>query len=94
MSNENTLPPATAKLKESAAHVGESLKEFGGTVREVAHQGVDQLRHQAEAYYQQGRQKAQQAGGSVEQFVRDEPVKSVLIAAGVGLLLGILWKRS
>ena len=44
--------------------------------------------------YDQGRQKAQEWQQDLEQYVQDQPVKALLIAAGVGMLLGILWKRS
>jgi ElaB/YqjD/DUF883 family membrane-anchored ribosome-binding protein len=30
----------------------------------------------------------------LEDYVREKPLRSLLIAAGVGMLLGILWKRS
>ena len=30
----------------------------------------------------------------LEEYVREQPIKSLLMAAGVGVLLGILWKRS
>ena len=30
----------------------------------------------------------------IESYVREKPLQAVLIAAGVGLLLGALWKRS
>jgi ElaB/YqjD/DUF883 family membrane-anchored ribosome-binding protein len=31
---------------------------------------------------------------SLEQYVQEKPIQALLMAAGVGLLLGILWKRS
>ena len=40
-----------------------------------------------------GRDKAVQIEHGVEDYVRAQPVKSLLIAAGVGLVLGILWRR-
>ena len=33
-------------------------------------------------------------GAWLEEYVQEKPIQSLLIAAGVGLLLGILWKRS
>ena len=32
--------------------------------------------------------------GQVEEYVREQPIKALAIAAGVGVVLGILWKRS
>jgi ElaB/YqjD/DUF883 family membrane-anchored ribosome-binding protein len=31
---------------------------------------------------------------NLEGYVREQPVKAILIAAGVGLLVGMLWRRS
>jgi ElaB/YqjD/DUF883 family membrane-anchored ribosome-binding protein len=30
---------------------------------------------------------------NLEQYVQEKPIQALLMAAGVGLLLGILWKR-
>ena len=57
-------------------------------------QGTGQLRDQASEYYEQGRQRAQEWEQGLEQYVQEKPVQSLLIAAGVGMLLGLLWKRS
>ena len=53
-----------------------------------------QLRDQATDYYEQGRQRATEMEQSLEQYVHEKPIQSLLIAAGVGMLLGVLWKRS
>jgi len=52
---------------------------------------IGQLREQAAGYYQQGQDQVQSGVSAFEQTVRQQPLKSVLIAAGVGLLLGRLW---
>ncbi len=61
--------------------------------REMAHEKVEQLRASASEYCEDGRDKVQQVERSFEQFVRQQPFKSILIAAGVGMLLGGLWMR-
>ena len=40
-----------------------------------------------------GRDKVQQVERSFAQYVREQPLKSILIAAGVGLVLGRFWLR-
>jgi len=42
------------------------------------------------AGYNRARHKAVEITGDVDEFVRDNPGKSILIAAGVGFLLGML----
>ncbi len=53
-----------------------------------------QLRESARECYQQGREKAMEWEQELEQYVRERPVKSMLIAAGIGVAVGILWRRS
>lgn len=81
-------------LRESAKEVKENLRELGSQVRDTATQQYEQLREQASDYYQQGRDRAMEMEQSLEQYVQEKPIQSLLIAAGVGVLLGILWKRS
>ena len=81
-------------LKESAAQVGENLRNLGGQVRDQATQQYEQMRTQASEYYEQGRQRAMEMEQSLEQYVQEKPIQALLMAAGVGVLLGILWKRS
>ena len=82
------------QLRESAAQVGENLRDIGGQVRDVASEKYNELRDQASEYYEEGRQRAMEWEQGLEQYVQEKPIKSLLIAAGVGLLLGMLWKRS
>jgi ElaB/YqjD/DUF883 family membrane-anchored ribosome-binding protein len=41
-----------------------------------------------------GRQRAQEWEKGLEDYVHEKPLQAILIAAGVGMLLGVLWKRS
>ena len=81
-------------LKDSAGQVSQSLRDMGSQVRDQASEKYNQLRDQAADYYQQGRQRAEEWEQGLEQYVQEKPIQSLLIAAGVGMLLGILWKRS
>jgi ElaB/YqjD/DUF883 family membrane-anchored ribosome-binding protein len=83
----------TGDLRETAAQVGENLREMGSQVRDTATQQYEQLRDQAADYYQQGRERAMEMEQNLEQYVQEKPIQSLLIAAGVGMFLGLLWKR-
>src|SRR3954454_2257814 len=74
--------------------MGDTIRDKGQQAREAATQSYQQLRDQAQDYYQQGRDKAQEWEQSLEQYVHEKPLQAVLIAAGVGVMLGLLWKRS
>ena len=51
------------------------------------------LRDQATQYYSDGRERAMEWEQSLEDYVKQQPLKAILMAAGAGLLLGIIWKR-
>jgi ElaB/YqjD/DUF883 family membrane-anchored ribosome-binding protein len=60
----------------------------------VATERYSQLRDQASEYYESGRERAREWEQNLEQYVQEKPLQAVLMAAGVGVLLGLLWKRS
>jgi ElaB/YqjD/DUF883 family membrane-anchored ribosome-binding protein len=82
------------QLRESAAQVQQNLRDMGGQVRDAAQEKFNDLRDQASEYYDQGRERAQAWEHDLESYVQQQPIKSLLIAAGAGMLLGILWRRS
>src|SRR5438045_89259 len=84
----------TEQLRNSAQQVGENIRDMGSQMRDAAAERFNQLRDQASQYYQDGRQRAEEWERGLEEYVQEKPIQSLLIAAGVGLLLGILWKRS
>ena len=82
------------QLGKQAMEVTKDLQEMGGIVRDAAQEKLGQVRENASEYYEQGRDKVHDVVCTFEQFVRQQPVKSVLIAAGVGWLLGRFLRRS
>ena len=82
------------QLGKQAKEVTRDLQEMGGIVRDAAQEKLGQVRENASEYYEQGRDKVHDVVCTFEQFVRQQPVKSVLIAAGVGWLLGRFLRRS
>ena len=76
------------RRRAQAKTVSNDLKEMGNIVRDAAQEKLGQVRENANDFYEQGRDKIHGAGSAFEQYVREQPVKSVLIAAGIGLLFG------
>lgn len=64
---------------------------------EAVEERVGEIRERAEGLYRQSKRKAIELEGEFEDYVKVHPVKSVLVAAGVGagvgLLLGMLLAR-
>jgi ElaB/YqjD/DUF883 family membrane-anchored ribosome-binding protein len=78
------------KLTKQLAKTGE---HGVGTARRAAAEGVEQLRAQGEAALGTLRGSAQDIEAQVVASVREKPVTSLAIAAGVGFLFALLARR-
>jgi ElaB/YqjD/DUF883 family membrane-anchored ribosome-binding protein len=72
---------ASVKVKEKADQVSTVAKERYGVAAERAKQGYDKARKDLDHLTQ-----------DVNEYVRDNPGKAVLIAAGVGFLVGLIFR--
>jgi len=84
---------ATEQLRDKASQVAGNLREAGAQVQDAAREQYEHLRETAGEYFEEGREKARQWQHDLEDYVQEQPVKALLIAAGVGLFLGVVWKR-
>ena len=97
---------AAALAKLPAHQQAQKLAELAGFARRFGLEGefkkiehaalkrkYEELRDQASEYYEQGRRRAMEMEQGLEQYVQEKPIQALLIAAGVGMLLGMLWKR-
>ena len=84
---------ATDDLKSKAVEVGENLREMGSQVGDVAREQFHRVRDRAAEVVESGRKRAREFEEGLEGYVQDRPLKSLLIAAGVGLLIGLWWRR-
>lgn len=81
------------RLGQQATEVKENLQQMGGILRDAAEEQIGQLRTNVSEHCQQGREQMCSLERTVEQYLRQRPFTSVLVAAGVGLLLGRFWMR-
>jgi ElaB/YqjD/DUF883 family membrane-anchored ribosome-binding protein len=81
------------KLGKQAKELTEDLQKLGGTVRDAAQEKLGQVGDRVSEYCEQGRDKVHGVACACEQFLRQRPLMSVLLAAGVGWLLGRFWKH-
>src|SRR5215510_9537969 len=92
------------QVRERGAQVQEFAEEMGAQVRDWAQEKGSQIKEGAQEAMQQvgasasqladkGRETIGQLEEGLEDRIRSKPLQSVLIAAGVGMLLGLIWKR-
>jgi ElaB/YqjD/DUF883 family membrane-anchored ribosome-binding protein len=67
--------------------------EIGNEMREQAQELMAQGKEVAAEYYEEGRNQVLAWQQQLENQVREKPLQSLLIAAGVGLLFGLLRRR-
>jgi ElaB/YqjD/DUF883 family membrane-anchored ribosome-binding protein len=82
------------KLGERAAEGREGLREIGHTVKEAATEGIQRFKETAGERMERGKEKLMDLEHGFEDRIRQNPMKSIAIAAGVGLVLGLLCRRS
>ncbi|MFQ5670939.1 MAG: YqjD family protein [Acidobacteriota bacterium] len=84
---------AASRLRDHTKAVGDDLRTLGHLAKDAAQEKLEEARQAASGYYDEGVEKATDLEGQLVKYVRDKPLKSVLIAAGAGILVGILWGR-
>ncbi|MET3793369.1 DUF883 family protein [Aquamicrobium terrae] len=82
-----------ADIEKLAKQLAETGEHGYGTARRAAVQGVEQLRVQGEAAMDSLKSNARDLEEQVLASVREKPVTSLAIAAGVGFLFALLSRR-
>ena len=70
-------------------HMQETAKEMRDKAQELVSQGKEV----AAEYYEEGRNQVLAWQQQLENQVREKPLQSIFIAAGIGLLYGLLRRR-
>ena len=81
------------RAQEMGAQVRDWAQEKGSQIKEGAQDAIQQVGTSASQLAEMGRDTMNQLEKGLEDRIRHKPLQSVLIAAGVGMLLGLLWKR-
>jgi len=84
---------STRSLSEQSHRVMDEVKELGNTALASASDAASQLRARGSAAIESGKQKAVAAKDSFDTVVGENPVKSVLIALGIGAAIGYALRR-
>jgi ElaB/YqjD/DUF883 family membrane-anchored ribosome-binding protein len=67
----------------------EQGRQAGESMLDSAKNTVDDVRHHAHEYYEQGREKARDVKRRIESDIADAPLASVSAACAIGIVLGV-----
>ena len=93
MADQRALSNTDRSPTEVGTQVRDSAQEAGAQVRDKAQEMARQGAETVSDYYQQGRQQMEAVEHTLEEGIRANPLQSVLIAAGIGMLLGLVLKK-
>lgn len=82
-----------ADIEKLTRHMAATGQHGYGTAKRAAAEGVEQLRAQGEAAFDSLRSNARDLEDQLVANVREKPVTSLAIAAGVGFLFALLSRR-
>ncbi len=85
--------PAADRLRSQAQKLTTDLQEIENIAGDVVQENLGQMRDNASEYVERGRDEVRKAEHTIEALIRDRPLKSILIAAGVGWFVGRFWQR-
>jgi ElaB/YqjD/DUF883 family membrane-anchored ribosome-binding protein len=86
-----------AQMQERAQEIGTHVRDWahdvGGQLKEGAQGALHQAGASASQLSSQGREAVEQLEKSLEEYIRAKPLQSLMIAAGVGIVVGWLWRK-
>jgi ElaB/YqjD/DUF883 family membrane-anchored ribosome-binding protein len=86
---KNVVSDAEALLNATSTQTGEKIQ----AVRARAEESLRQAKARLTEIEQEAIRRAKEIADATDEYVRDNPWQSVGIAAGIGLLLGVLLGR-
>lgn len=92
-SNEGRFKGSAEAVEQKAAGVMEGVRDFASSAKETARDSVERVKEKAADVYEHSRDKLADWNDSAQGYIQREPLKALAIAAGVGLLLGVLLTR-
>jgi ElaB/YqjD/DUF883 family membrane-anchored ribosome-binding protein len=86
-----------AQVQELARELGMQVRDWaqdvGGQLKEGTQEAMRQVETSTSQLSAQGHEAVGQLEKTLEDYIRAQPLQSLLIAAGVGVVLGLLWRK-
>ena len=86
------MSTASGRLGKQTVKVKKDLKAMGETVKDAAQEALEQVREETSGLRAQGQDKVYGVACACERLVSERPLRSVLVAVGIGWLIGRFWK--
>jgi ElaB/YqjD/DUF883 family membrane-anchored ribosome-binding protein len=80
-------------VQELGAQVRNWTQEVGDQLKEGAQQAMRQAETSASQLSAQGREAVGEIEKTLEDYIRAKPLQSLMMAAGVGIIVGLLWRK-
>jgi len=95
MATNRMASDATSKdqLKEQVSVVKDDLAEMGHLAKHAASETIHDVKGKTREMLEEKKGQAHEMEDKLLQHVRDRPLQSVAIAAGIGIVLGFLSRR-
>jgi len=84
---------AKAPAKDRVEGMVESANDRLGAITEKAEEMIDSFGDQARAYSDKAQEAAKNFKPYVEKSLREQPIATLVVAAGLAFALGALWKK-
>ena len=88
---KETVQDMRTHVKETAQNIGTQVKE---TVQDMGTQAKETMQAAGTQIYEQGRESLEDLSQTLEAQIRTRPVQALRVAGGIGVMLGLLWRRS
>jgi ElaB/YqjD/DUF883 family membrane-anchored ribosome-binding protein len=95
-----TIPAAAQKFESSKTHVRKAAEDLrsaagvmAGDLKSAAGAMAEEYKDKAEQVWEDARARARTLQDDGEQYVRENPVKAVFTALGIGFVLGLIFRR-
>lgn len=86
-----------AQVQEVAQEMGTQVRDWaqekGGQIKEGAQDAMQQVGESASQLADMGQKSMEELQEGLEDRIRNKPLQSMFIAVGVGMFIGLLWKK-
>jgi len=93
IAKENAFLKHSSEFNEKRSDLGQDFKDLSKITGVLAGDAVNLLQENASHYYAKGIKQAKKIEKGIESQVRNNPLQALLVVAGIGLVLGVLWNR-